>query len=152
MTEKPTGSEIINPQSIKDRVMEIFQGVDLQKEGSYRVGLLNIETNFIKHLGEWQHTATMSGLRVARYNHLDPSVEQPPLGEGQFREIESYHLEGYRAGRGFASASFTHNEGREDGIYITVPGNAFGQGKGGKIEDLNPDDQKDVAGILEIKI
>ena len=151
--EKYSPTELITPQAIKDRVMEFFEGVDLQKIGETRLGVLIIKTKrYPTRDPIIEHSASVNGLEAAYFQYIDPNVSLEPLEEGKYRQIASYRLHGYREGRGEASASYTEYEGKPSEIRIYSPPTAMSGGREGLINTLHEDYQRDVAEILEIKI
>jgi len=151
--EKSSLPELITPQAIIDRVMEFFEGVDLQKIGETRLGVLIIKTKrYPTRDPIIEHTASVNGLEAAYFQYRDPYVPLEPLEEGKYRQMARYRLHGYREGRGEASASFIKYEGKPDEIRISCPRTATSGGREGPINTLHEDYQRDVAGILEIKI
>lgn len=150
--EGPKRKELITPDAIKGRVMEFFQGVDLNKDGTSKTshGAITVKSGRYPRSEERFHEASVNGFMAAQYAHLMPDAKLEPLDEGKDRQVAKYSLHGDTF-NGKVSVTVTEYEIKPAEIQIAIPGNAMNMNeKRGSIDRFNDSDKKIVAELLGI--
>ena len=146
--ENVVPKELITPEGIKNRVMEFFQGADLNTDGTSEHDVRTVKTGTFPREPAKYHEAIVNGMKVAFYEH---STDLEPLAERKDRKKAEYRLTG-DTGNGTISLGLTEYEGKPAEIYIEMPGNAMNQnGKRGLLEKFDTFDRKFLADVFKIK-
>ena len=108
MKERELPDFIIQPP-ITEQIFEIFRGVDLMQEGSFRIGQDLFETKYDPGTNEYRHTCMRKDCLLAIYTHIDDQLKK-----------ESYWLfKQLPNGRNLALACRCI-EGKRDKIYSVI--------------------------------